>query len=439
MIKENLATCVYENERVIFESYINEFTNDLFEEFDLSAKKIGLHSKINDLFSGEKVNFTEDLAAWHPKYRAEYNPNGFKASSYKGQQNELESLYGLCADAKNIVTIGIGGSFEGPKMLLESIDLGNIDTNFIFITGSDKSEFNFKTNKLKPQDTIFLVSSKSFETQETLMIFKEAISWSGDMNKFIAITANKEETKKYNIKHVVEFDKEIGGRYSIWSEISILIKWLNKKKFDDFMAGGKQADTDLKKDENYLKFIKTLAYSDIWLHNHRNKNSRAILSYIWSLRSFPNYIQQLEMESLGKQPYKNSDFKKTGQIIFGGYGPTAQHSYFQLLHQGTQNVCVDIIANKKDKKSLAYAQAITQSKLLSQGANDLKDQERINGNVPINLFLMDSSDSYDLGYLIATWEHRIYLTAAMLRINPFDQFGVSAGKIYTKKYLDNKD
>ena len=205
------------------------------------------------------------------------------------------------------------------------------------------------------------------------------------------------------------------------------------------MAGGKQADFDLKSNDSYLRFVKNLAYSDIWLNNIKNKNSRAVLSYIWNFRSLPDYIQQLEMESLGKQPSKNSEFKKTGQIIFGGYGPKAQHSYFQLLHQGTQGVCADIIASMEDKKSLAHAQAITQSRLLSKGIEDLKDQERINGNVPTNLFLINRTSSYELGYLLATWEHRTYITSVMLGINPFDQFGVSAGKIYTKKYLSEKD
>ena len=439
MSKENIANYVFKNDRVIFKSFINEFTHDLYTEFDLSAKKIGLHSKIDNLFNGKEVNFTEGQAAWHPKYRAEYRPNSSDTPSCKGQQKELLSLYDLCANAKNIVTIGIGGSFEGPKMLLEDTYQNNMHTNFIFITGSDLSEFRIKTNKLNPEDTLFIVSSKSFSTQETLVLLKEAISWSGDMNKFVAITANKKEAKKYNIKLVIEFDNEIGGRYSIWSEISVLVTWLNKEYFNNFMAGGKQADIDLKSNESYLKFVKTLAFSDIWFHNHRNKNSRAVLSYIWSLRSFPEYIQQLEMESLGKQPSISSEYKKTGQIIFGGYGPIAQHSYFQLLHQGTQDLCVDIIACKDDKKSLAYAQAITQSELLSKGVKDLKDQDRINGNTPTNLFLINNSDSYDLGYLLATWEHRTYITALMLGINPFDQFGVSAGKTYTDKYLSDKD
>ncbi|MFL2723018.1 MAG: hypothetical protein ACJ0FJ_04695 [Gammaproteobacteria bacterium] len=439
MIKKIPTTCVFKNEKVTFTSYINDFTQEIYEEFDLNAKKIGLQKKIENLFSGEKVNFTEGLAAWHPKYRSEYNPNEHDTSSGKGQQDELLNFYNLCTSAKNIITIGIGGSFEGPKMFLENIDLKHVDTNFIFITGSDLSEFIMKIDKLKPEDSLFLVSSKSFTTQETLSLLKEAISWSGDINKFVAITANKKEAKKYNIKCIFEFDYEIGGRYSIWSEISILISWLNKKNFDDFMAGGKQADIDLKNSDSYLKFLKTLAYSDIWLHNYKNKNTRAVLSYIWGLRSLPNYFQQLEMESLGKQPSKDSEYKKTGQIIFGGYGPKAQHSYFQLLHQGTQDVCVDIIANINDKKSLAYAQAITQSELLSRGAIDLKDHEKINGNVPTNLFLINNPDLFDLGYLIATWEHRTYITASMLGINPFDQFGVSAGKIYTNKYLFDKD
>jgi len=437
--KEVSPSCVFKNERVHFESYINEFTPELFKEFDLKALDIGLQSKIDDLFNGKKVNYTENLAAWHPKYRDEYNPSSFDTPSNKKQQIKLSNLKDLCKNAKNIVTIGIGGSFEGPKMFLETLEFSQDDTNFIFITGSDLSEFRIKTKKLDPKDTIFIVSSKSFTTKETISMLKEALSWSPVINRFIAITANKQEAEKYCIKNIIEFDKEIGGRYSIWSEILALVHSLKKHEYDDFMAGGKQADFDLKKNNSYLKFVKTLAYSDIWLHNTKNKNSRAVLSYAWNLRSLTNYIQQLEMESLGKPPSKDSEFKKTGQIIFGGYGPIAQHSYFQLLHQGTQDLCADIIACKEDKQSLAFGQAITQSRLMVQGAEDLNDHERINADIPVNLFLVNSRCTYELGYLLATWEHRIYITAAMLDINPFDQFGVSAGKIYTNKYLTDKD
>ena len=430
---------LYENERVIFKSYTNEFTSDLYKEFDLKAKNLGLDSKINDLFSGEKVNFTEDSAAWHPKYRNEYNPEKYDTPSNKNQKKEILDLCDMCTSAKNIITLGIGGSFEGSKMILEYMNSEYQEKNFIFITGSDSTEFKIKTKKLEPKETIFLVSSKSFKTVETISTLKDAILWSGDMEKFVAITANKEEIKKYNIKKVIEFDKQIGGRYSIWSEVSVLMYCLNKVGFNEFMAGGMQADIDLNEKSSYIKFVKNLSYSDIWFHNYKNRNSRVVLSYIWSLRSFTDYVQQLEMESLGKHPSKQSEFKKTGQIIFGGYGPTAQHSYFQMLHQGTHDICADIIVSSKDKKSLGYAQAMTQSKLLSEGANEFDGDESINGNTPTNLFSIKDPNLYDLGYMIATWEHRVYITAVMLGINPFDQFGVSAGKIYTKKYLVDID
>ncbi len=437
MNKKESPTCVFENERVTFKSYINEFTYDLYKEFDLKAKKLGLQSKIDDLFNGSKVNFTEGLAAWHPKYRDQYIPGKFSTSL--GHKKEKE-LYDMFLEAKNIIAIGIGGSYEGPRLFPWNSDG---DKNHIFITGSDPTEFISKTSKLNPEETIIFVSSKSFTTLETIEILKDAISWSGAMHRFIAITANKGEAEKYAIDNIIEFDQEIGGRYSIWSDISIIAKWTSPKDFDDFMAGGKQADIDLKKNDSYKKFVKNLSYSDVWLHNYKNKNSRAVFSYIWDIKSFPDYVQQLEMESLGKQPSKDSEFKKTGQIIFGGYGPRAQHSYFQLLHQGTQNICVDIIADSYSSKAhpetLAYAQAITQSKLLSNGAKDLlKPEERINGNTPTNLFLFKCFGSYEIGYLLATWEHRTFITAAMLGINPFDQFGVSAGKIYTNKYLSEK-
>lgn len=424
MKKENATNFVFKNKVLSFESRIYEFKSEIYDDFDKESKKIGLQSKIDDLFNGEKVNNSEELAAWHPKYRNEYS-----------QVKDKIYFDELFNSATNIVIIGIGGSYEGPKLLIESI--GCKSSNYIFITGSDKEEFNEKTKKLIPNETIFIVSSKSFTTKETIETLNDAISWSKDIKKFIAITANKTEALKYNIQNIIEFDKEIGGRYSIWSDISLPAEWENKIELKDkFIQGGKQADLDLNNNDEYLKFVKTLAFSDIWLHNYKNIKARAVLSYIWKFRSFPDYVQQLEMESLGKQPSKDSLYKKTGQIIFGGYGPKAQHSYFQLLHQGTHNISADIIMHDGDIKSLLYAQATTQSKLLSCGANDsLNQQEKINGNVPTNLFMLNKIDSYSLGYLIATWEHRTYITASMLGINPFDQFGVSAGKIFTEKYL----
>ena len=430
MTTEDISnTYSFENTILRYESYLNGFTNSIFNELDSEYEKLNLNQKIDNLIKGEKVNYTEDQAAWHPRYRA--NSSSWPSKDFLDFLNS-----GALKGIRNIAVLGIGGSFEGPKLLIESLIGINNSLNYLFITGSDPDEFVEKTSNLNSKETLFIVSSKSFTTDETIGTLNKAIDWSGDMSKFIAITANKAESQKYDIKNIIEFDKEIGGRYSIWSHISIPAFFENSYDPNDLLKGGHQADLDLQNDKDYLRFIKTLSFSDIWLNNFQAKHARAILSYSWKLRSFPDYAQQLEMESLGKQSNHNSEFKKTGQIIFGGYGPTAQHSYFQLLHQGTQNICADIIASKEDSKSLAYAQAVTQAKLLSDGANDLlNEEEKINGNIPLNLFLLNKIDAYTLGYLIASWEHRTYITAAMLQINPFDQFGVSAGKIYTKKYL----
>ena len=448
----------FENEILSFKSNVNDFTKSIFNDLDSISKDIQLEKKINDLFYGEKVNYTENKAALHVLHRRELEDLGLFTTTPE-LHHKLESNSGS-PKIKNIVVLGIGGSFEGPKLLLESLTSQKTSFRFEFITGSDPFEFEYKTKDIKPDETLFIVSSKSFTTDETLVSLKEAIKWSGDTDNFIAITANKEGALRYNISKdlIFELHDEIGGRYSIWSYICLpaYIEFKYGKsgiqgEYDDhgarpleeiemFVRGARDADKDLIENKDYLKFVKTLSYSDIWLNNNQSVHSRAVLSYCWRLRSFADYVQQLEMESLGKQPNKDSNFKNTGQIIFGGYGPTAQHSYFQLLHQGTQNVAADIIAFKEDSTTLAYAQAITQSRLLSNGTKStLKDEERINGNVPINLFLFNQLDPYTLGYLMATWEHRTFITAAMLEINPFDQFGVQAGKDSTKKFIkDNQ-
>ena len=144
------------------------------------------------------------------------------------------------------------------------------------------------------------------------------------------------------------------------------------------------------------------------------------------------------MESIGKSANARSRFKKTGQVIFGGFGSTAQHSYFQLLHQGTASFCADIICIENDKEvnDLLFAQSQAQAGLLAFGADNLKDHEKVIGHSPVNLISLKKLNPFTLGYLISSWEHRVFLTSRMLQINPFDQYGVSAGKIYTKKYLE---
>ena len=216
-----------------------------------------------------------------------------------------------------------------------------------------------------------------------------------------------------------------------------------ENNFMTFLQGGGLTDrllsgssADAKK---YQKLIKTLAFSDIWSSNFCNKKNRVVLTYNWRLRSFANYVQQLEMESLGKPSNSQSLFDETGQTIFGGFGSTAQHSYFQLLHQGTSQCSADIILSPTAQSPLSNAQAQGQASLLSSPRKASQDLlELTNGNIPVNLFILPKLSLKELGFLLATWEHRVFISACMLQINPFDQFGVAAGKkianMFIKKY-----
>ena len=464
MSKKELNSFIYEDEYLRYEPYLKGFSKEKFDEFDAIAEKVGLDSRIKDLMNSKIINETEDQAALHHEYRKMYErdsdgelPDNFMSSSKNydfGNPSDGVDFYNnidaeLCKDGDvNIISIGIGGSFEGPKLMLESNTYTNRfhqrfeGLNFYFLTGPDPNEFKIKVSNLDPSKTFFIVFSKSFKTIETLEMLKIAIKWSGDMSKFLALTSNNNGPKQYGISNIHTFDKEIGGRYSIWLEdIESMFggRWTRNGRL--LTQGGSSADSQLLSNKEYFDFVKYLSFSDIWMNNYKEKHNRVILSYIWNLRSLPDYFQQLEMESLGKPKNPSSEFKKTGQIIFGGYGPKAEHSYLQLLHQGTQHICADIIACNNDENDMEYVKAVTQAKLLSEGAEGLPQNEKINGNVPVNLFFIKKNNPLKdgstfvaeetLGYLIATWEHRTFITATMLGINPFDQFGVNAGKKYT--------
>ena len=437
-----------------YKSLLSGFNKKLFDLFNSHFNSLGITKSIHDLFAGKKINLTEDQSALHHAYRDVFsnNPNNLISkdllSDCKKSINDCIALKSSLQERgiKNIVTIGIGGSYEGPKLLIETLTSSDQRTfNHIFLTGPDVIEFSEIVKPLNQEETFFIVSSKSFSTDETLQSIALSKEWSALRckfdNHFIAVTAQPKKDKNigFNDHNIINFPKEIGGRYSMWSPISLPAILELGDKFKDFLQGGAEADNQLLSDASYQDFIKTLSFSDIWYNNFLNKGTRVLLMYSWKMRFFKDYAQQLEMESIGKQPNIKSIFGKTGQVIFGGFGSTAQHSYFQMLHQGTASACADIftIDNYQESNKLLFAQSQAQSNLLAKGAQtDLQDFEKVNGNIPTNLFSLKSLNPYNFGYLIATWEHRTFITSQMLEINPFDQYGVSAGKIFTKKYLE---
>ena len=426
----------FESEFLNYQPYLRDFSSQHYEIFEELAYKLGLQHSIDDLFSGQVVNKTENRPALHHKYRIDPTSKDFNFKKITGPFIKRIKLSGF----KNIITFGIGGSYEGPKLLQEFTQNKSSKLNYYFISGPDKDEFNSILKPLSGQKNFYIFSSKSLSTDETLSCLKWLGPERNSMNS-IVITANSKKaiSMGFHEHSIVPFPESVGGRYSIWSPISLSAGIENN--FSRFLKGGLAADQMIlgtsKEDKQYQKFIKILAFSDLWFNNFKNKKNRIVLSYNWKLRSFSNYIQQLEMESLGKQANPRSIFKETGQSVFGGFGSTAQHSYFQLLHQGTAGFCTDIIYSASRISPLSSAQAKGQASLLSsnfRGSSNLL--EKTNSNSPVNLFHLNKLSLDGLGFLLATWEHRVFITACMLEINPFDQYGVTAGKLIAKKFLD---
>jgi len=425
----------YKSDFLEYKSYLSNFSTDQYQLFDALFDELEIQDSIRSLLNGAIVNETENRPALHHRYRCsdptpEFN---FKKICAPLLKQIKKDKY------QNIITFGIGGSYEGPKLLQEFLLNPASDINYSFVSGPDKHEFNAIVKPLLGQKNLYIFASKSLATDETLSCLKWLGKHRNERNS-IVITANSEGARALGFSEasIIPFPVSVGGRYSIWSPISLTAGIENN--FMSFLEGGGIADsllsgnsTDARK---YQKLIKTLAFSDIWFSNFCNKKNRVVLTYNWQLRSFANYVQQLEMESLGKPSNAESIFHETGQTIFGGFGSTAQHSYFQLLHQGTAQCSADIIYSPETQSPLSNAQAQGQASLLSSPQNQSSNLlELTNGNIPVNLFVLPKLSLRELGFLLATWEHRVFVTASLLQINPFDQFGVAAGKKAAQKFL----
>ena len=434
-VSRNRLSFTFDSEFLNYQSFLKDFSLEHYKIFNDLANQLDIQDSIRNLFNGKVVNKTENSAALHHQFRAEKQSKNFNFK--KITDPFIKRIKG--EGFENIITFGIGGSHEGPKLLQEYTYSHSSKYNYFFISGPDKDEFNTVLKPLRGQKNFYIFSSKSLATDETLLCLK----WLGrkrNSKNSIVITANSKKAIAMGFSEncIVPFPDSVGGRYSIWSPISLSAGLENN--FSKFLKGGSAADKMIlgisKEDKQYQKFVKILAFSDLWFSNFKSKKNRVVLSYNWKLRSLTHYIQQLEMESLGKKSNPKSKFKVTGQSIFGGFGSTAQHSFFQLLHQGTADFCTDIIYSTSRDSLLSSAQAKGQASLLSSdvhGSSNLL--EKTNSNSPVNIFHLNKLSLASLGFLLATWEHRVFITACMLQINPFDQYGVAAGKAIAKKFL----
>ena len=458
--------------------HLTEQTLALLLELADTAK---LKPAIERLFCGEPVNNTENRPALHTALRsAGHGSSGVEHEvtavldrmlefAERVRQGEIRGATGK--PFQSIVNIGIGGSDLGPRLVVTAFaDLHHPELRTHFVANIDNDALSSVLAQCTAETTLFIVSSKSFSTSETLTNADAARAWLCDegipeakVNQHFAVaTANNAAALAWgiNTEQVFAVGDWVGARFSLWSAIGLPIALaLGRDVFLQLLSGAREMDKHFR-DTAFADNLPVLhGLQAIWHINFRGSEhggygSRAVLPYIHRLRLLPDYLQQLMMESLGKSTTKTGapSTIATGQVVWGSEGTNGQHSFHQLLLQGSELVSIDFIATgtahcKKEAHQHLVANCLAQSQALMQGkstdqayhelltegmskaaANELAAHKAVPGNRPSNILLIDQFNPQSLGSLLAFYEHSVYVQSVIWNINPFDQWGVELGK-----------
>jgi glucose-6-phosphate isomerase len=427
------------------------------------------------MFGGEHINTTEDRAVLHTALR---RPESDKLEV--DGEDVIPYVHGCLAKMKSfsekvrsggwkgyqgdritdVVNIGIGGSDLGPLMVCEALKpFADRSINMHFISNVDGTHVAETLRDLVPETTLFIISSKTFTTQETMTNAETARRWflerTGEpeavAGHFVAVSTNTEAVKSFGIDEnsMFTFRDWVGGRYSLWSSIglSICIS-IGFENFRKLLEGAYAMDTHFREapfDENMPVIMAMLG---IWYRNFWNAQSYAVLPYDQYLHRLPAYLQQLDMESNGKSVTRDNERVdyETGPVLFGEPGTNGQHAFYQLIHQGTALIPCDFIAPVKSQNSvgnhhqLLLANVLAQPQALMQGRTieeaEGNPQKVFEGNRPSTTILMDTVDPYCLGMLIALYEHKVFVQGIVWNLNSYDQWGVELGKALAKNVLN---
>ncbi len=339
----------------------------------------------------------------------------------------------------DIINIGIGGSMLGPQFCIDALANKTLTSlRFHFISEFDMEAFQRVVAGLNPETTLFIVSSKSFTTAETLLNANRALEWgqysSYASPHFIAVTADTAKAYAMKFQHVLPVWSWVGGRYSVCSAINLITCIaIGFESFIEFLQGASDMDEHFRQADVLQNMPILLALLGIWNNNNLKIHNLLILTYAQSLQWFVPYVQQLEMESNGKSiDRQGRDLHyATVPIIWGGSGNQAQHSYFQLLSQGTHRLSADLISVKSQDKDI-----IEQHKeaLLCE----IKEEDNPNRHIPCNHLQLVDNSPRTIGALIALYEHKVFVQSVIWNINPFDQPGVERMKQKMEQFLPNK-
>ncbi|ROT95562.1 glucose-6-phosphate isomerase [Altererythrobacter sp. FM1] len=431
-------------------THLNDTLLSAFEEL---ADTCGFASKRAALLDGERVNVTEGRAAEHTAQRGVGSDASVEeaAALHARMQMLVEAIHGgALGEISHLIHIGIGGSALGPKLAISALsrDLSLVDVHVVSNIDGVALEDAFAA--CDPATTLIAVASKTFTTIETMTNAESALKWLRDngvddpSGRVIALTASPEKAVEWGVDEtrVLPFPESVGGRYSLWSSIGFPVALgVGWDDFEAMLAGAQAVDEHFRDTDGRANLCLRAAFADQFYTRVLGCQTRAVFAYDERLALFPDYLQQLEMESNGKRVTAEGKpvSGPTAPITWGGVGTDAQHAVFQLLHQGTVTVPIDFIASiapgdqlDPAHHSILLTNCFAQGAALMAGGNmaaDGKDPARaFPGNRPSATILCDDLDAVTLGALIAFHEHRTFANAVLMGINPFDQFGVELGK-----------
>lgn len=449
----------------------NHVSNETIGLLCQLASELGLAQHIKALFNGSRINSTENRAALHTSLRSSHPDDVIKATRERLEtfvDQILDGSWRGCTDKqiKHIVNIGIGGSHLGPKMATEALkEFNSSNLKFHFIASVDQTQLQDVWQAIVPDETLFIISSKTFSTIETTtnantIIKLMTAELGNEMAKqhLVAVTAAKDKAIAFGIpqNNIFPIWEWVGGRYSIWSAIGLPLQlMLGNNQFAEFLAGAHELDQHFQHANLIENMPVILALLNIWYTNFFDTKAHAIIPYSYRLRYLVSYLQQLEMESNGKSisfDGKSIDHA-TSPVIFGEEGCNGQHTYHQLLHQGKHIIPADFIMVDNPHgtsnthhpyvkaSGLSQVEALVIGKseheayieLIAQGHTEseavrLAPHKVIPGNKPSNLIHLKSLNPKSLGALLALYEHKVFVSGAIWQINPFDQWGVELGK-----------
>ena len=468
-------------EGLYFDYSKNRITAETVKLLIALADASGLKAKIEAMFTGEKINITENRAVLHVALRAPKDEvimldgvdqvklvhevlDQMTAFSDKVRSGEWKGHTGK--PIKNIVNIGIGGSDLGPVMAYEALKFyTQRDLTFRFVSNVDSTDFVEATQDLKAEETLLIVASKTFTTLETMTNANSARAWAlaqlGDekaiAKHFVALSTNAEAVTKFGIDtaNMFGFWDWVGGRYSMDSAIGLsTMLAIGPKQFKEMLAGFHSIDEHFRSTDFSENLPVIMGMLTVWYNDFFNAQTVAVLPYEQYLKRFPAYLQQLTMESNGKHVTLSGAHVtyETGPIFWGEPGTNGQHSFYQLIHQGTKLIPCDFIGFFKtlnplgDHHTFLMSNVFAQAEALAFGKTpeELKAEnvpealiphKTFEGNRPSNVILADKLTPEVLGKLVALYEHSVFVQGCVWQIDSFDQWGVELGKVLANRII----